>query len=258
MVSGVFLIGRKRRGTDHIITVKNRLPFDTRQPECNTRRSSRFHCEVIGLIYLPEHHAGFDASCIGFPSISGCHAIVLHSDNGLYGYHALGGERAPQTAVRATGFASFVRQHNVNFAPKRLYGACFLNARGYSGNDKKQGWITEITAYADALGMNHNLIRGFDLGTKIKEQVVNNNTVTQSAYVEMRLVNDNVEVFFKRWSKMKDSNGAAPVYAAQDYKKIHQTNGSLLPPDQVMEPVEIIETSSNKGKYHKVSSFFGA
>ena len=43
--------------------------------------------------YLNEREVGFDADTIGFPNIGACMGVVLQTDNGLYGFHAMPGDR---------------------------------------------------------------------------------------------------------------------------------------------------------------------
>ena len=205
------------------------------------------------MIYLYEHHAGFDDTTVGFPSISGCHAILLQADNGLYGYHSLGGVSADSAKRRAVGFAQFFRNHAIGATPQVLWGACFLHSRGY-GSAGKQGWKAEISEYATAVGLGANDVRGFDIGSGIPEIKVNGTTQTLSAYVEFRLTKGKITIDYKRWSKMKDSSTAALTPGAGDYFKIHPTKGTLDNPDKAMKPCEIIVTKSNKGQIHDASS----
>ena len=44
--------------------------------------------------YVGEREVCYDPNELGFPSIMGCHAIVLVNANGLFGFHNYGGERA--------------------------------------------------------------------------------------------------------------------------------------------------------------------
>ena len=58
--------------------------------------------------HLNEREVGFDASTIGFPNIGDCMGVVLQTQNGLYGFHAMPGDAArvaelPRSS-RTTGF----------------------------------------------------------------------------------------------------------------------------------------------------------
>jgi len=206
------------------------------------------------MIYLYEHHAGFDPDGIGFPSLSGCQGILLQTTAGLYGYHSLGGESNPKAHNRAAGFAKFVQAHSIVNVAQKLYGACFLQGRGYSQTDKMAGWRAEIDEYANAVGCND--VQCIDLSPKIVGKVVKQNghvhVGTVSAYVEFRLVNGECKVYYKNWSKMNESVAAPLTPTAQEYTKIHQINGALIAPDKAMKPVEIITTRWNKGELHQM------
>jgi hypothetical protein len=54
--------------------------------------------------YLNEREVGFDLSTIGFPNIGDCMGVVLQTQNGLYGFHAMPGD-----AARVSGFAQFIQ-----------------------------------------------------------------------------------------------------------------------------------------------------
>jgi hypothetical protein len=79
------------------------------------------------MIYLAEHEIGFDAGEIGFPSISGCRAIVLVTDGGLFGYHLAG----KMKQIRMDNLLHFVDHHPQGGSPKKnLYVACMAPAGG--------------------------------------------------------------------------------------------------------------------------------
>jgi hypothetical protein len=67
------------------------------------------------MIYLQEHEIGCDASEIGFPSISGCRAIVLVTAGGLFGYHLYGFLYRD----RLNKFVHFVNHHQLGAGSKK-------------------------------------------------------------------------------------------------------------------------------------------
>src|SRR5262245_3841932 len=115
--------------------------------------------------YLSENEVGFDQTELGFPSISGCHAIVYATTNGLFGFHNYGGDARDQWPGRSAAFASFVDNHAGGpGAGRLLYGLCFLTgaqSRGYP-EPKKQEWTSELVALANALGYDGE-IWGYDM-----------------------------------------------------------------------------------------------
>jgi hypothetical protein len=58
---------------------------------------------------LNEREVGFDASTIGFPNIGDCMGVVLQTQNGLYGFHAMPGD-----AARVAGFATFISNNGLH------------------------------------------------------------------------------------------------------------------------------------------------
>jgi hypothetical protein len=144
------------------------------------------------LVYLVEHEVGFDTRLIGFPSISGCHAIVYVTDCGLYGYHNAGGSANADWAGRAQAFLSYVQGHHAFPSPgSRLYGATYVAMnRGYKIDvPRKESWRGELTAFATALNFGGK-IRGYDLTDA---------GFPPSAYVEFRKVGEKCEIWVKKW-----------------------------------------------------------
>ena len=147
------------------------------------------------MLNLAEREVGFHPEQIGFPSIDGCHAVVLCTANGLYGFHNLGGSAATAFAERSQSFAAFVTQHFISRGTLlHLYGTCFRNKRGYSGADKLAAWKDEMRAYAAALGY-RGPVSGFDLGSM--------GYGARSAYVEYRKAGKGCTVHCKPWNEMK-------------------------------------------------------
>jgi hypothetical protein len=114
------------------------------------------------MLYLSENETGFDSEGIGFPSIDGCLAVVYLTQNGLFGYHSYGGATPSAWLPRASAFRDFVTQHQFGrSAGCRLYGAAFLNRRGYNPPSPRV-WGNELKAFAAALRF-RGKIRGYDL-----------------------------------------------------------------------------------------------
>lgn len=183
---------------------------------------------------LAEREVGFDPTSIGFPSIDGCHAVVLCTSSGLYGFHNLGGSGQSSFAERSQSFAAFVNQYFITRGTvHHLYGTCFRDKRGYSGADKLAAWKEEMRAYATALGYS-GPISGFDL-----ERM---NYGAKSAYVEYRKSNKACTVHCKPWNEMtytKDSNtnrvghktalhGNVQALPGQIYKTIDSNGGGAI------------------------------
>ena len=146
------------------------------------------------MVNLAEREVGFASDTIGFPSIDGCHAIVLCTSSGLFGFHNFGGSGTASFDERSRSFATFVSQHFI--APGtllHLYGTCFRNKRGYSDADKLAGWKAEMRAFATALGYS-GPVSGYNLDKM--------NYGARSAYVEYRAVTKGCSVHCKPWGEM--------------------------------------------------------
>jgi|GEM_PF-2504688 len=173
--------------------------------------------------YLNEREVGFDPEAIGFPSISGCLAIVYATGNGLFGFHnAGGGGEATDTARRAAVFADFVSKHFLGNADgTRLYGVTYATTIQPRYNaPQKDNWIAELTAYATALGYG-GPIRGYDLGTS---------AMNPSAYVELRKSAAKCEIWIKKWSDNDRTRGACTTPLHHKWiKRDGGGNYALLP-----------------------------
>jgi len=188
----------------------------------------------VPSLNLAEREVGFDTTSIGFPSIDGCHAVVLCTSSGLYGFHNLGGSAQASFAERSQSFAAFVSQYFITRGTvHHLYGTCFRDKRGYSGADKLAAWKEEMRAYAAALGYT-GPVSGFDL-----ERM---NYGAKSAYVEYRKTNKTCTVHCKPWNEMshamgtntnrvghkKALNGSVQPLTIQIYETITPNGGGAL------------------------------
>lgn len=201
--------------------------------------------------FLNEHEVGFDPDHIGFPNLGDCMAVVLVTQNGLFGHHI-----TPGNARQVGVFSAFIRARNPGTL-LRLYGSCYRPKR-YSGKtSKKAEWKTEMTSIANLLGF-HGRVSGFDTsdGTNIDS--------TETTYVEYQLEGGKCKVYYKRMSKMdltKAPNSAADpmqrVARKKDADHFTQDPADFELMNQTMKIVDsadIICTNSNKGKLHEVSS----
>ena len=146
------------------------------------------------MLYLAEREVGFDLDTIGFPSIDGCHAVVLESGSGLYGFHNYGGSATSSFAERGQVFATFVNQHFVSKGVlTHLYGVCFRGKRGYAHSDKLKAWKEEMKAFAAALGY-RGTVSGYNLDLT--------GFGAKSAYVEYRKGPTGCTVHCKPWVEM--------------------------------------------------------
>lgn len=186
------------------------------------------------MVFLGEREVGFHPDAIGFPSIDGCHGVVLLTETGLWGFHNLGGSAATSFAERSKSFAAFVSQHFLTRGVfKQLYGTCFRNKRCYAEADKLAGWKAEMTAYATALGY-HGTVSGYDLDKMGYGK--------KSAYVEYRKNGNSCTIQVKAWPEMKSEkgvhtnrvnhkfalSGSVKPVATQVFTKIETTDGSAL------------------------------
>ena len=201
--------------------------------------------------FLNEHEVGFDAGHIGFPNLADCMAVVLVTQNGLFGHHI-----TPGNARQAGAFSSFVRSRNPGTL-LRLYGTCYRTRRYGGSQSPKADWKVEMTRVAGLLNY-HGRVTGFDTssGTDIAS--------TETTYVEYQRDGGKCKVYYKRMSKMDLTKAENPASdPTQRVYRLPGTDGYTNDPadfalkDQPMKIVDtaaIIRTDSNKGKLHEVSS----
>jgi hypothetical protein len=195
------------------------------------------------MLHLYENQIGFDPQQLGFPSIDGCHAVVVHVSQGLFGLHNFGGSGQTAFQPRAEAFGRFIQNHRHGGEKiAALFGICFHDKRGYSTG---AGWREEMKAFSSALNYK-GTVYGFDLSKKIKGE---------SAYVEFALLNGHCQIGYKRWSKVQELPGAPPIVQADDLKHMARRNQAYeLEPCNAKQPVQLIATPSNKGELHHVGN----
>ncbi len=209
--------------------------------------------------FLVEEEVGYDPQHIGFPNLGGCMALVLLTDQGLYGFHI-----TPGNARKAPVFLQFIQNTGPGGTMKRLYGSCyFLNryAGKVNGLDSLGQWKDEMKNIANALGF-HGKVTGYDLSTwnshsdKTMKDVLGNKTHKGVNYLEY--VKDpsgqKCRIFYKKMEKMQLTPGA---FAATDpIRKIMGSNLANPVKNTITSSADIVTTTGNKGKLHEVG-FFG-
>lgn len=150
------------------------------------------------MLYVLENQIAFDSNEIGFPSISSCHALVLHTTAGLYGFHIYGTPKHFHSYTgedifdRKTGaLKDFLKNHHLSGKHLGFYSVCFREKRGYSAADS---WENEVRAYARRVKYKGR-IKSYDLGKT---------GYASSGYVEFRKVGSSIFAYTKDWAEMKD------------------------------------------------------
>jgi len=153
--------------------------------------------------YLVEDEVGFDSELIGFPKLGGCMAVVLQTDQGLYGFHI-----TPGNARKSPGFALFIQNNGLHGNPVHLYGSCYWNNRYlHAFGSQKSQWEKEMKEIATAIGY-HGPASGFDTSAAMShaDKAMNRTTKTHSGsnYVEYRRVaaTNKCRIFYKKNIKM--------------------------------------------------------
>jgi hypothetical protein len=201
--------------------------------------------------FLNEHEIGFDQDHIGFPNLADCMAVVLLTQNGLFGHHI-----TPGNDRQAGAFSAFIRARNPG-SMLCLYGTCYRPRRYGGSKSPKADWKTEMTRVANLLNYNGR-VSGFDTssGTNIES--------TETTYVEYHRDHGKCTIFYKRMSKMdmtKSENPADdPIQRAYrlpgtDHYTTRPEDFALKnQPMKIVASADLIRTHSNKGKLHEVSS----
>jgi hypothetical protein len=159
------------------------------------------------LKYVGEREFCFDQSELGFPSISGCHAIVYVTANGLFGYHNYGGQTPDRWPGMSAAFGNFVHGNvNGGGAGKLIYGVCYATTnRSYPGIAKAT-WLAELAAFGTAVGFT-GPIWGYDLAVS---------GIPPSAYVTFFHTQGTCVIQVRKWVDHEDTLG--PNASPTDHK----------------------------------------
>jgi hypothetical protein len=162
--------------------------------------------------FLGEDEFGFTTDRIGFPSVSGCRAILYQNAVGLFGFHNRGGSGSSQWAGRAAEFVTYVTNHPSGTSEGRaLFVVTFASGGGYAN---KSEWKGEAKEFAKALQFKGKR-KGFDLAKTFKG----------SAYVEYRRVGHDCLLFGNEWIDTSNPKPVAAIANPQD----HQFRPSVRP-----------------------------
>ncbi len=161
------------------------------------------------MVYLNEREIGFDRERLGFPSVSGCRAVVFQTRHGLFGFHNLGNsDPKTQWGPAAEEFASYVTAHANRDVGIHLYVVTFVQRGGsyitVKGKSERSQWKSEAEVYAKKLRYKKGPISGYDLSTTATKE---------SAYVEFRAVGSSCVVLIKPWHRDDTIDGATKADA---------------------------------------------
>jgi hypothetical protein len=202
-------------------------------------------------VYLCEHELGFDANSIGFPNLGGCMAIVLQTDQGLYGWHM-----PPTKTAISERTAAFLQFYNTvgphgNFV--HLYGSCYRDNRVTDD----VGWKDEMKVIAAALSY-QGPVSGYDISRRI-----NKIGTTESTYLEYQRNGRTCEIYYKRMTKMNVTKGSLTPGATVERMKLgsstYAPDGSVVNVYEIgnvtgtnsVTDIDIVPTPSNEGELHK-------
>ncbi|MEQ9400091.1 MAG: hypothetical protein RJQ04_13095 [Longimicrobiales bacterium] len=185
-------------------------------------------------VFLLEREAGFATARVGFPSIFGCLAVAMRTNQGIYGFHNAGGSGDTQFETRAGLFADFVNTHAGarGFEANHLYGVTFVqDQRGYTMGQQRERWMEELTAFATALG-HDGPISGVDMS----------GAFDGSAYVQFNTTGNGCTVKLKRWNDGHKTTGANPRSRHQQ-SLIGQAPGNIVT-DVTTEGLHAVQVES--------------
>ena len=182
------------------------------------------------MIHLLEKEFGFDAEAMGFPSISGCHAVVYHTEEGFFGFHNAGGSKTTDFEPRAKWLAEFAKDNFVKAGKGlHLYGVCSrgtANNRGYDMGAGLKCWKDEMKAYAKALGYK-GPVSGYDLDKQRNWPKNPNSEIGVSAYVDFKKTNAGVTIGVKPWPDCNSTSGACTNRA--NHKSVDLKTNKIVP-----------------------------
>lgn len=164
--------------------------------------------------FLGENEFGFSPTILGFPSISGCRAVVYQNANGLFGFHQASGAHSDKFARFGAKFAKFVSDHAQGAGGgSSLYVAAKQTAGGsYSmGAKGMQEHLSEIQAFAAALHFN-GTARSYNLSARWAHPGV---------YVEIEAAGATCTMKGNAWVETHDPSHKGPVPALERTNHLH-------------------------------------
>lgn len=170
--------------------------------------------------YLRERELGYDKDRLGFPSISGCRAIVLQTQSGLYGFHNFGNSQTKSWSPAAKEFSRFVADHKGLGAGVGLYVVTKVDSGGGyvaptgSKNSNHDLWVGEATRFAKELWFPKGPIFGVNLPDTVGDGSAEPRT---SFYVEFRRVFTECQVLVGTWDDSMQ-NLQAGNFNSDDHK----------------------------------------
>ena len=192
-----------------------------------------------GLIYLSENQYGFSRTRLGFPSISGCRAIVYQTSRGLFGFHQASGAFSDNFARFGKKFAGFVSGHSQGAGHDRtphsglnMYVAAKVGMGGsYSFGKEVSEHLAEIKAFASALRF-PGQVSSYNLST---------NWSGPGVYVEVKVTAGVCEMFANPWVEHHDESHTGPVDGLRlaDHKLSYPPKDEFIVPNKVFIKVDI-------------------
>jgi hypothetical protein len=164
--------------------------------------------------FLGENEFGFSPSALGFPSISGCRAVVYQNANGLFGFHQASGAHSDKFARFGAKFATFVRDHAMGGgAGTSFYIAAKQTAGGsYSmGAKGMQEHLSEVQAFTSALGFK-GTARSYNLSARWAHVGV---------YVEVTATGGVCKMQGNAWVEHHNPDHKGPVPALERANHLH-------------------------------------
>ena len=190
------------------------------------------------VIFLKEHEFGYDPNTLGFPSIDACRAVVLHTSNGLFGWHQASGAYPDRFNTYGNKLASYIRGHrHASSTALGIYMVTHVGMRGGyggisgtpAGNDQAgREHLAEIAAYAQAIGF-VGPIRSYDLSFKwpncscYVEFTANGGTCDVHASAWSNTGNDTTNYDGSRGYNHKNGHGASFVNPKKKFTKVNTT-----------------------------------
>jgi hypothetical protein len=149
--------------------------------------------------YVGNNHIAFDQQSLAFPSIKGCQAVCFHAHGGLYGFHDYkGAGGAGVDSEKAAAFAAWAGINGTGDITQgqALYGVINQEHQYSRDTAGEQAWQTMLLGVATALNFT-----GPIYGVRITSHVGK----SDSLYVRCDLAGGQVQISWKRWSKMESA-----------------------------------------------------
>jgi hypothetical protein len=183
-------------------------------------------------ILLKEHEYGYSTGALGFPSISGCRAVIYHTANGIFGLHQYRGPDPNVIKDFGDAFGEWVDKHRLDAGNGiALHVATYLAAPQTQYNKPvMQHHVDEMKEYARGVGFRGRMY-SYNLSAALGGS---------SAYVEARIGSNGCEVFANTWVHNHDKANSVSFDTSRrgNHQMYHPNQKKFIDPGKMIKKAD--------------------